>query len=92
MANKWQITLDVNLIEKETLVRLLKAEVCRLQDVLELTADAVECEDILEQIHSLDQLQAQIELAWIERDIELIPPPSKWSGHSSVYVDSEVLR
>jgi hypothetical protein len=71
MANKWQIKLDVNLIEKETITRLLSAEVSRLRDVLELTADADEYDDITEQIHSLEQLRDQVNLSWIEREVEI---------------------
>lgn len=88
MMNKWVIKVDVNLIEKETIIRLLGAEITRLQEVLKLTADVDESEDIF----SLKQLQAQIDLAWIEREVEIIPPPSRWSEHFPVAVGSGVRR
>lgn len=92
MANKWQICINVNLIEKETLTRLLEGEVSALRSEQDLTADADEWDEISEQIHSLEQLQAQIKLAWIEKGIELIPPPSEWSKHFPVAVHSDVLQ
>jgi hypothetical protein len=34
----------------------------------------------------------QIALAWIEKESELIPPPSRYSQHLSVYVHEDVHR
>ena len=76
MANKWQITVDVNKDEFKLL--LIGLECLTLERITE--GLPTECSKI-------DDLRAKVKLAWTEREVELVPPPNEWSKHFTHTVD-----
>lgn len=76
MGNKWEICIDVD----EEDVRIL-AEVLAPRTRKDPTRNA-----------RLARLTSQINLAWIEKEVEIVPPPSQWSATQPMAVGSDVLR
>lgn len=62
MANKWEITLDVT-EDEATLLAMALRYVAKEKPARN------------EELYILVE---KIELAWVEREVEIIPPPSQW--------------